>query len=307
MIFNEVYGVYYRTVAAILAEAALHPVTGARVKEIVEKYALGESMLTIPGALSEGRWPLLRENGSTVLSGAPDLPLTLTEKRWLKAVYADPRVRLFGDDFPDYPEAEPLFRLEDIAVFDRYADGDPYEDEGYVRRFRMILGAVREKRPLRIETRTRKGNDVRIDLLPVCLEYSEKDDKFRLIGRTRKSGRNTINLGRIRSCEVSALSEEDFAGPDDVFPAPERSTVELEVVNERNALERVLLHFAHFEKEAERIGDLRWRVSVTYDREDEAEMVIRVLSFGPLVRVTGPDRFADLIRQKLIRQKSCGQ
>lgn len=76
--------------------------------------------------------------------------------------------------------------------------------------------------------------------------------------------------------------------------------------DERNALERVLLHFAHFEKQAERIDETHYRVTVAYDSDDETELVIRVLSFGPMLKVTDPPRFVGLIKERLIEQKSCG-
>ena len=75
----------------------------------------------------------------------------------------------------------------------------------------------------------------------------------------------------------------------------------------RNTPERVLMHFAHFEKQAERLADGRYRVTILYDFDDETEMVIRILSFGPTVRVTAPDNFVSLMRERLIKQKSCGQ
>ena len=81
--------------------------------------------------------------------------------------------------------------------------------------------------------------------------------------------------------------------------------VEFELIDQRNALERALLHFAHFEKEAERIERNRYRIRVRYDKDDETELVIRVLSFGPMIRVTAPEVFVDLIRKRLIRQKHC--
>ena len=48
-------------------------------------------------------------------------------------------------------------------------------------------------------------------------------------------------------------------------------------------------------------------VSYTHlDKDDETEMVIRILSFGPMIKVTAPQHFVELIKQRLIRQKSCG-
>ena len=78
------------------------------------------------------------------------------------------------------------------------------------------------------------------------------------------------------------------------------------MTDQRNALERVLLHFAHFEKTAERVEGERYLVTVHYDKEDETEMVIRLLSFGPMVKVVEPETFVDLIKQRLYEQKSCG-
>ena len=84
-----------------------------------------------------------------------------------------------------------------------------------------------------------------------------------------------------------------------------RRIVSFEISDERNALERVLLHFAHFEKEAERIGDERYKVSLHYDKEDESEIVIRILSFGPMIKVIEPESFINQIKKRLLRQKSC--
>ncbi|MDE6956829.1 MAG: hypothetical protein K2O96_01850, partial [Lachnospiraceae bacterium] len=42
--------------------------------------------------------------------------------------------------------------------------------------------------------------------------------------------------------------------------------------DQRNALERVLLHFAHFEKRAKKIDDERYSVMVNYDKEDETKI-----------------------------------
>ena len=47
----------------------------------------------------------------------------------------------------------------------------------------------------------------------------------------------------------------------------------------------------------------KYRVTVYYDSCDETEMIIRVLSFGPFLKVTAPARFVGLIKQRLQRQK----
>lgn len=76
-----------------------------------------------------------------------------------------------------------------------------------------------------------------------------------------------------------------------------------ELVDERNALERVLMHFAHLEKQVEKIDERKYQVTLYYDKEDETEILIRVLSFGPMLRVVKPVAFINLIKCRLLDQK----
>lgn len=302
MIFSELYGAYYNAVAKILTEAVKAPVSAQTMRELIAAHAFGESGLNVEPALKEERWQLLLPDASTPLKAAPTMPLTLLQRRWLKAIALDPRIRLFPVSIPEDPDVEPLFTPADYEVFDKYADGDPYEDEGYIRRFRMILEAIHAETPLRIDVRNRSGGITDLVLLPKYIEYSEKDDKFRVIGNGSRCGR-VINLGRIVNCKpyrkpFTENPENDYA--------KRTEEVAFELVNKRNALERALLHFAHFEKEAEQLDEDRYRITLRYDKNDETEMVIRVLSFGPMLRVIGPARFENLIKERLIKQKNCG-
>lgn len=199
MIFSELYGAYYNTVAAVLSEAVTHPVSDGQLRKIIERHAFGESVVSIPSALKEERWQLLKADGTTPVKHAPSMPLSLLQKRWLKAVSCDPRIRLFGDADLGPDDVDPLFLSEDVIVFDKYSDGDNYTDEGYIANFRLILDALRNKYPLEIEILNRKGAPISRTVFPEYLEYSEKDDKFRLIGAGSRYG-NTVNVGRIVSC-----------------------------------------------------------------------------------------------------------
>lgn len=100
MIFSELYSAYYNTVAKIM-EAAFNPeATEKDLQRCVMEEAFSESVLTILPALKSGKWPLLHEDLSPVLLHKPTMPLTNLEKRWLKAISEDPRVKLFGVKSP---------------------------------------------------------------------------------------------------------------------------------------------------------------------------------------------------------------
>ena len=300
MIFSEIYGAYYHTVAAILSEAITQALSEDHLRNIVTEYAFNESIVSIPAALKEGRWQLLNADGTTPIKHKPSMPLSHLQKQWLKAVSCDPRIRLFGDMDLGLDDIKPLFLPSDVILFDKYSDGDDYADEGYIARFRLILDAIRNKYPLHIRTLNRKGDPIDLTVLPQHLEYSEKDDKFRLIGFGQSM--STINLGRILSCEPS---DKPFSITHENSDHARPRMVIFELTDQRKALERVLLHFAHFEKTAEKISDDKYLITVHYDKEDEIELVIRILSFGPMIRVTAPQHFIDLIKKRLKDQKSC--
>ena len=301
MIFSELYGAYYNAVAAILQLAVKRPVTREELRTMIESRAFSESVLTIEPALTSGKWQLLRPDGTTPLEYPPTMPLTLLQKRWLKAISLDPRIRLFDFDDSGLEDVSPLFTPDDVHIFDRCADGDPFEEEWYIQTFRLILDAVKNGSPLGIDVKSRRGTRIHLDVMPEYLEYSEKDDKFRLVTFGSRYGK-FINLGRILSCKPfqgnAPLNLENPAAAID-------KSVVLELYDDRNALERVLLHFAHFEKEAQRLCGERYRIKLFYRQEDETEMVIRILSFGPLIQVTEPEAFVDLIKERLKMQKSC--
>ncbi len=300
MIFNEIYCVYYNVVAKIIARILEGGADERILDQIVCDNAFGESILAVLPSLKSEKWQLVRSDMSTPIQNKPTMPLTLIQKQWLKAISLDPRVSLFGVEIGGLEDVEPLFTPADYVVYDKYGDGDPYTNEEYVSRFRTILSALKEKRPLKIKMTNRHGNLISMTVMPQRLEYSEKDDKFRLISTGCRYG-GTVNIARMVSCEITSF---DCYTPPPPKP-PVIQSLTLRIHDERNALERCLLHFAHFEKRAERIDKMHYLVHIKYDKDDETELVIRILGFGPLVEVVEPDHFRKLIIERLQRQKSC--
>ena len=299
MIFSELYSVYYNTVAKIIETAFDPNVTEKDIRRCIVEKAFSESVMSIFPSLKSGKWPLLNEDLSPVLLHKPTMPLTLLEKRWLKAIAEDPRIGLFDVEFPLLDDIEPLFTQEDYKIYDRYADGDPFEDENYIRHFRLILSAIKNDRPVRITMMNRHGKEVWVRFYPKGFEYSVKDDKIRIIASGCRF--KQFNLGRVVSCDFY-----NGHGPWREQPRAERyKDLTLLIRNERNSLERVMLHFAHFEKQAERIDDNKYILRLKYYESDETEIVIRVLSFGPYVKVLKPQSFVNLIKERLISQKGC--
>lgn len=298
MLFHEIYGSYYQVVAAVLEEAMAGDLTTEGVHAIVQEKAFAESVLTIPQALLSGEWPLLDDALHTPLQHTTRMPLSLLEKRWLKALLSDPRMQLFSCSAEGLEDIEPLFTHGQIVVYDRYTDGDPFTDPAYIARFQTILHACRAHKPLALTySNIKLRKEEAVTLIPHHLEYSAKDDKFRLVGSVGEKPR-FFNLSHILNCH---LIPESATAPN-AAPTFQKESVVLHLTDERNALERVLLQFSDLEKTTARLNENTYALTLHYAATDRSEMIIRVLAFGPVVEVLAPPAFRNDIRTRIFRQ-----
>lgn len=297
MLFHEIYGKYYHTVTAVLRRAGEKGRISAReIRQIVSEAAFSESSMYIPEALTES-WFLLDEEAEPVLRNLPSCPLTVTEKRWMKAILQDPRIRLFGVSEQGLEDVEPMFTQEMFCWFDRYKDGDPYEEPQYIHNFRMLILAIGQKRKIRLQYRGANGLQEHI-CIPYRLEYSEKDDKFRLLALQNERP-VILNLAKVQDCQLM----EAVSFPEKL-PELQKVKLVLELQDQRNALERAMLHFSHLEKETEQLEKGRYRITLWYEPRDERELLIRILSFGPMLKVVEPESLVSQIRNRIKRQIS---
>ena len=302
-IFSEVYGTYYNIVADILGKAASDGLTLEQLKRIVYKDGYEESGMELLPALTDARWLLLTKELKSPLNHKPSMPLTLLQKKWLKALLLDERVRLFftDDELANEEKAledvEPLYRPEQFVFFDRFVDGDDYKSARYRENFRQMLQAIKKHLAIDASYRTNKDNViVWTNLVPMTLEYSAKDDKFRLQGMVGHK-QVTLNLAKIITVELGGPWEEEL--PQAALP---QEKLVLELVDERHTMMRALMHFSDLAKETEKLDETHYLLTVFYDKNDETEMVYRVLSFGPTMKVREPEGFVELLKERLQEQ-----
>ncbi len=309
--FEEIYSSYFQVVRKILLDSREHSLSKQEMEEICQSFASSESALSILPKLLNGAWSSLRKKPVT---SDLKLPMTGLQKSWIKTLLADERFRLF---FPEksltileneLQNVAPLYELSDFHYFDRYTDGDPYHSSDYQSVFRTVLKATIEQRPLFAAYEGAKGFQKTLELLPCQLQYSSKDDKFRLLAVSMHNGRPQkpyiLNLTRIRACHISKNdSPERFDWDYSKFQKQSEKPVRIRISHERNALERCMLHFANYEKQTVYEPETdSWVCSIYYDPADETELLIELLSFGPVIRILGPESFLSQVRQRVKRQ-----
>ena len=319
MLFHEMYGAYFRIAARVLHEAPLHE---QRLRCIIAEEGFRDSVLFVPQKLipqADGSdWGLLRRapdgTFSTVTKHPPVMPLTLLQKRWLKARLADPKMRLFFDDetfsalSDSLADIRPLWTPDMFRYTDSFSDGDDFSAPEYREHFRMILHAIRSGEILRIRFRTGSGKRMEMRYLPLALEYSRKNDKFRLFCSAVRGGKpadsGIINLGRITAVRKTGCLCAEKITLENWFRARRCSTpVTVRVTTERNAVERFLMEFSAYEKHTERDAATgTCTVQLWYDTQDETELLIRLLSFGPVLEILGPPAFRAQAAERVLRQ-----
>ena len=110
-----------------------------------------------------------------------------------------------------------------------------------------------------------------------------------------KSKAPTINLGRI----VALAFAENYLKNNTDSQKTETDTIVLELTDERNALERVSMHFANLKKRTIKIDENKYKMELEFNRDDELEMVIRLLQFGPVIKVLEPSYVVVEIKRRI--------
>ena len=316
-LFTEIYNCYFQIVDEICKTASKTPITEKEMFALATRLGYEESGLTIVPKLANGNWNLLSPVNNRYLSKIDNLevlPLTTLQKSWLKALLFDDKIKLFLEDeqieiLKQYlKDIEPLFLPNHFYFYDRFQDGDDFSSPKYVSHFRTLIKAIREKRYVDISYCSRKGNSIHHFYLPCRIEYSSKNDKFRLLALYEKNEFKqrieTINLSRIKSITVL---DKTYEGTLDLAEALRNSyyhePIQLLITNRRNTLERAMLHFANYEKQTKKIDQDHYECLIYYNSSMETELLIEILSFGPTIQVVGPSDFLSKIKERIHKQQ----
>lgn len=313
-LFSEVYNCYFQVLKSLIEKKQY--ISETELTYRIQKSGFEESLASLLPKLTKNGWGFYEKEGSgfrSRLSTDFYVPLTDLQKSYLKAILADKKIALFLDDneleaiHAALGDVTPLYRPEDFYYYDRFTDGDDYQNPTYKKHFRMILNAIGRHEYLDIAYESRFGHRVHHYYLPCRLEYSMKNDCFRLLAVERKIRRNQrveiLNLSRIR--EITKSSETAVQIPN-INQLLRRSyykePVRILIKDRRNALERAMLQFANYEKSTRKIDDNTYECLIYYNKKTETELLIEILSFGPMIKVVGNDAFVRLIKERLLRQ-----
>ena len=308
-LFSEIFGCYYKVITEIVNNS---PLTVEEVKKIINENGFAESCFHFLPMLDALQFIEKRDGKYySLLENKIKLPLTNIEKSWLKSISNDIRFGLFA---PDYDKSkldgiDPLYEQELFKYYDKYSDGDGFDNYYYQKHFHKINKAMENQTLVKIIYQSPKRDKVSIGhYIPLRFEFSPKDDKFRFFAAKILNGSLVdyvcLNMGRVLDVRSS---NETFNGELNLEPYFEKFDCEepitVEIYNERNAIERFMVEFSAYRKNSEFDDDTQTcTTKIYYRKTDEIEVLIKLLSFGPTLKVLGPERFLEMLKYRIQKQ-----
>ncbi|MCI8494934.1 MAG: WYL domain-containing protein [Lachnospiraceae bacterium] len=313
-LFSEIYSCYYQVLRHLLCRQK--SLTIQEISNQIRLEGFEESLFSIIPKLESGAWNFFQKKDELYLSKIDTnflTPVSYIEKSYLKALISDPRIELFLK--PKQSESlkqllafiPPLWTQDQFYYFDQFTQGDPYQEESYRHNFQILLQAQKEHRYVEIDYTSPKGNRVHHYYAPARLEYSVKNDKFRLLAIKKPQNDKTalvvLNVARMQSVRLTDQFLDSEININDIIRnSYYKDPLKLHIVNKRNALERTMLHFANYEKNTTKIDENTYECLIYYNQNMETELLIEVMSFGPMVKVIGNDKFLSSLKARLQRQ-----
>lgn len=221
------------------------------------------------------------------------LPLTSIETQWICNVLSHPLAKCFLSDSEiacilDRLSGIDLFDVNSVVLHDQYIGVDDfYQTPNFGETIKNIIMAIRENRMIKIKYQSQYGRQSNYVCAPVYIEYSKRDNRIRIRAVSKSDVVKTFNLERILDVAVM----EDFFDKDASQQVVENDIKENErelviFFNEtKNVPDRILTEFSCFKKKCIKWGSERYRMTLYYDKEDTREILIRLLSYGPLINV----------------------
>ena len=307
-IFSEIFGCYYKTITDIINST---PLTDEEVQSIIRNNGFSESSFHLLPIINE--LPFIEKRGDkyySLLKNKIRLPLTTLEKSWLKVIFNNKRIKLFDDANKEkLDNIEPLYKEHFFKYFDRYSDGDDYSSEEYISNYNKITKALKNKDIIEITYKPLKQKEeITGYYLPTQIEYSNKDDKFRFFAARIFNNKIVdyvcINIGRIKNITKSNQTLKNIEKLEKYIKKFEKKEViEIEIYNKRNAIERFMIEFSTFEKQSEFNQENGvCTAKIFYRKNEEYEILMKILSFGPVIKVLTACSLKNKIIEKINNQ-----
>lgn len=259
----------------------------------------------------------------SVINNEGSMPLKVRfsklEKTWLNGMIKESVVQaLLGKEIIEKLERALEDVTEgnnDIIEFTNKVKSDfQYDFKKMSGDFYKILEGIINAKPIIYTNVDKNGNEYKNQLaLPIRIEYSLKDEKFRASLYSLEEERSImVNLHTLKDVKIAEKDVEiseninlEINREDVLKKLKEKRYCEAPIIIEledtRGAMERCFMSFSSFERSSRTTSENKYEIDIYYYTFEEADVIRKIMSLGPYVKVKSPDRVRDIIIDKIKR------
>lgn len=171
-----------------------------------------------------------------------------------------------------------------------------------------ILEGIYDKKTVNIKYHTMKNRVKKGEFRPIVLEFSKRNNRFQ--GFFQECGSNriyTMNVSRIETAKKTENSYDYYSAEQVLldFRKKDTTSVTVEFYDVHNIADRILTEFSPWKKRcAYDCTTELYTLTIFYQRQDEVDLVIRLLGYGGEIRFTDKEHpiFKE-IEDRMSRQK----
>lgn len=202
---------------------------------------------------------------------------------------------------------ETLWDINDIQIKNQYQDGDIDADKSYEKKLSIIAEAIKSNREI-IYDNVYPGryNYLERHAFPVRIEYSYINDIFRVSVYDAGQGRFVkLNLSTLRNIRLGELTNDTIEIEYRYFLEENKKTIELDVEPIDHVIERCFRIFSYYERQARYDAEEnKYKLTISYLKQDENEVIRDILSMGSYVVVMSPKRIQKDVYRRITAAKN---
>ena len=309
--YHEIYGKYYQIIHNLLNSK---PQTEKEINDYIRSQGFDESFLYLNAQMLVDEYHLFVKKGDLfypLTNSKIPLFLTNEQKNWLNTMLFDEKVKLFlSDERRNYYQKEFAGNvLYDDKTY-QYLFQDVDKDEITPKMsnvFRFVKNAIMQEMDINLTFISSKNYYTHKKVAPYKIEYSMQDQKMRLIAVEYRNGEPKriirIKLASIVGYRmVERVKKIDFKYflQEEVLKEP----LIIEVYPILNGIERVFIELSNYKREA--FYDKERNLSIMkiyYEKVDEMDLVLKMLSFGKVVKILSDGFIKEEVLRRINKQK----
>lgn len=309
--YHEIYGKYYQIIHNLLNSK---PQTEKEINDYIRSQGFDESFLYLNAQMLVDEYHLFVKKGDLfypLTNSKIPLFLTNEQKNWLNTMLFDEKAKLFlSDERINYYQKEFAGNvLYDDKTY-QYLFQDVDKDEITPKMsnvFRFVKNAIMQEMDINLTFISSKNYYTHKKVAPYKIEYSMQDQKMRLIAVEYRNGEPKriirIKLASIVGYRmVERVKKIDFKYflQEEVLKEP----LIIEVYPILNGIERVFIELSNYKREA--FYDKERNLSIMkiyYEKADEMDLVLKMLSFGKVVKILSDGFIKEEVLRRINKQK----